>query len=57
MKYVGLDLHKQTITLYVVNQDRIVLQTRCLACADTARGWPGQLACPGREATRRLSRG
>ena len=37
MKYVGIDLHKQSITLCVVTQDRTVLQTRRFACADTAR--------------------
>lgn len=37
MKYVGIDLHKQSITVCVVDQDRTVLQTRRFACADTAR--------------------
>jgi transposase len=37
MKYVGIDLHKQSITACVVDQDRTVLQTRRFACADTAR--------------------
>ena len=37
MRYVGIDLHKQSITACVVDQDRTVLQTRRLACADTAR--------------------
>src|SRR5262245_7557981 len=37
MKYVGIDLHKQSITVCVVDQDRAVLQTRRFACADTAR--------------------
>jgi transposase len=36
-KYVGVDLHKQSITVCVVDQDRTVLQTRRFACADTAR--------------------
>jgi transposase len=37
MRYVGIDLHKESITACVVDQDRHVLQTRRLACADTAR--------------------
>ena len=36
MKSVGIDLHKQSITVCVVDQDRTVLQTRRLACADVA---------------------
>lgn len=36
MRYVGIDLHKQTITVCVVDQERTVLQTRRFACADTA---------------------
>lgn len=37
MKSVGIDLHKQSITICVVDQDRNVLQTRRFACAETAR--------------------
>jgi len=37
MNYVGIDLHKQSITVCVVDQDRNVLQTRRFLCADTAR--------------------
>jgi transposase len=34
MKYVGIDLHKQTISLCVVDQSRNVLARRRLLCAD-----------------------
>jgi transposase len=37
LRYVGIDLHKQSITVCVVDQDRNVLQTRRFLCADTAR--------------------
>ena len=37
MKSVGIDLHKQSITVCVVDQDRTVLQTRRFACSDTER--------------------
>src|SRR5688572_3848371 len=37
MKFVGIDLHKQSITVCVVDQDRTVLQTRRFACVETAR--------------------
>ena len=37
MRFVGIDLHKQSITVCVVDQDRTVLQTRRFACSDTAR--------------------
>jgi len=37
MRYVGIDLHKQSITVCVVDQDRTVLQSRKFACTDTAR--------------------
>jgi transposase len=37
MKYVGIDLHKESITVCVVDQDRNVLQTRKFPCADPAR--------------------
>ena len=41
MNFVGVDLHKQTITMCVVNQARQVLQTRRLACGDASgiRAW------------------
>lgn len=41
MNFVGVDLHKQTITMCVVNQARQVLQTRRLACGDPSgiRAW------------------
>jgi transposase len=35
MNFVGIDLHKQTITLCVVNQERQVLRRRTLACVET----------------------
>ncbi len=37
MNYVGIDLHKHSLTICVVDQDRNVLQTRKVPCADTAR--------------------
>jgi transposase len=37
MKFVGIDLHKHSITICVVDQDRNVLQSRRFACGDTAR--------------------
>src|SRR4051794_29146656 len=37
MRFVGIDLHKQTITVCVVDQDRTVLQTRRFACAEPDR--------------------
>jgi transposase len=37
MKFVGIDLPKQSITVCVVAPDRTVLQTRRFACADTPR--------------------
>lgn len=37
MRYVGIDLHKESITVCVVDQDRTVLQTRKFPCADPAR--------------------
>jgi transposase len=37
MRYVGIDLHKESITVCVVDQDRTVLQTRKLRRADPAR--------------------
>jgi transposase len=33
MKYVGIDLHKKTISLWVVNQEREKLDYKVLACA------------------------
>ena len=35
MNFVGIDLHKKTITVCVVNQERTVLQRKTLACAQT----------------------
>lgn len=35
MKFVGIDLHKQTISLCVVNQARTVLARKTFACAGT----------------------
>jgi transposase len=35
MKYVGIDLHKKTIVLCVVNKDRKVLDRRSFLCIDT----------------------
>jgi hypothetical protein len=37
MKYVGIDLHKKTIVLYVVNKDRKVLERKSFLCQDVAR--------------------
>ncbi|WP_169981442.1 IS110 family transposase [Tautonia rosea] len=37
MRYVGIDLHKERITVCVVDQDRNVRQTRKFPCADPAR--------------------
>ena len=37
MRSVGIDLHKNSITVRVVDQDRTVLQTRRFACADITR--------------------
>lgn len=37
MKSVGIDLHKQSITVCVLDQERAVLQTRRFLCRDTAR--------------------
>jgi transposase len=36
MFFVGIDLHKKSITVCVVNQERVVVQRRRLACADSA---------------------
>ena len=36
MKYVGIDLHKQTIAVCVVNQERKVLGRKTFLCKDTA---------------------
>lgn len=36
MKYVGIDLHKQTISVCIVDQARKVLQRRRMACAEMA---------------------
>ena len=37
MKFVGIDLHKQTIVLCVVGQDRKVLDRQTFHCADVER--------------------
>lgn len=37
MRYVGIDLHRQAITIRAVDRDRTVLQARRFPCADTAR--------------------
>jgi hypothetical protein len=37
MKYVGIDLHKQTIVLCVVNKDRKILDRQRFRCADVKR--------------------
>jgi transposase len=37
MKFVGIDLHKKTISLCVVNQERKVLDRRRFYCTDTGR--------------------
>ena len=34
MKFVGVDLHKQSITICVVDQSRNVLERQRLVCAD-----------------------
>jgi hypothetical protein len=34
MKFIGCDLHKQSITICVVDQSRQVLERRRLACGD-----------------------
>ncbi len=40
MLFAGCDLHKQTITICVVNQIRTVILRKTLACADEeAAGW------------------
>src|SRR5262245_28448796 len=43
---VGIDLHKKTITLCAVNQERKVLQRQTLACADPVkiRAWFASLS-------------
>ena len=37
MKFVGIDLHKQSITVCVLDQERAVLQTRRFACVEVDR--------------------
>lgn len=41
MKYVGIDLHKQTIVLCVVNKERTVLERKRFLCVEVKRivGW------------------
>ena len=36
VNYVGIDLHKKTIVLCVMNQDRKVIHRRTFACCDVA---------------------
>ena len=37
MHYVGIDLHKHSICVCVVNQDRQVVSRKQLPCSDTQR--------------------
>jgi transposase len=45
MKYVGIDLHKKTIVICVVNQERKVLERKKFLCLDVPqiKAWFGQL--------------
>jgi transposase len=45
MKYVGIDLHKKTIVICVVNKERKVLERKKFLCADVNNiiAWFGQL--------------
>jgi transposase len=45
MKYVGIDLHKKTISVCVMDKERKVLQRKKFLCADVAgiKTWFGQL--------------
>lgn len=45
MKYVGIDLHKKTISVCVVNKERKVLQRKKFLCVDVAgiKAWFDQL--------------
>jgi transposase len=45
MKYVGIDLHKKTIVVCVVNKERKVLERRKFLCLDVKgiKAWFGQL--------------
>ena len=45
MKYVGIDLHKKTIVVCVVNKERKVLERKKFLCVDvqTITTWFGQL--------------
>jgi len=52
-KFIGVDLHKKTITICAVNKDRRVLETRRFYCAEVERicDWfaaPGQRESAGR---------
>jgi hypothetical protein len=47
MKYVGIDLHKKSITIYVVNQERQKLDYLRFACS-AAEGIVGYCRMPGR---------
>jgi hypothetical protein len=56
MLYVGIDLHKRTITICVVEQDRSLLRRKTLLCAEPdkirerelLRKHPPQMAIRGR---------
>jgi transposase len=45
MKYVGIDLHKKTIVICVVNKERVVLQRKKFLCSDVGSitAWFGTL--------------
>jgi transposase len=45
MKYVGIDLHKKTISVCVMDKERNVLQRKKFLCVDVAgiKAWFGQL--------------
>lgn len=45
MKYVGIDLHKKTIVICVINKERKVLERKKFLCVDTTRiqDWFAQL--------------
>ena len=45
MKYVGIDLHKKTISVCVVDKERKVLHRKKFLCVDVAgiKAWFGQL--------------
>src|SRR5688572_5670250 len=37
MNFIGIDLHKKTITIEALNQERNVVHRQTLLCADTAK--------------------